>query len=56
MNVPFVNYVTHNYCGPCDIRFLKSTGVHCPECRRRARTAARVSTKNREDIRMRVSN
>ena len=40
--MPFINYLVDNYCDPCDRRFSKSKGVHCPECRRRARTSPRV--------------
>jgi len=52
--MPFINYVIHNYCKPCEHRFSKSKGVICPQCGRRSRTAPRATGKNREDFRMRV--
>ena len=47
--MPFINYETHNYCMPCENRFIKSKGIRCPICKRRARTAPRVTTKSREE-------
>ena len=45
--MPFINYDTHNWCDPCENRFLKSKGINCPECGRRARLAPRTpSNKN----------
>ncbi len=40
-----VNYVIHNLCDACEIKFDKSKGIHCPTCKRIARTGPKSKKK-----------
>ncbi len=48
----YVNYDTHNFCAGCDLRFLKSKGIYCPDCGYQSR----VTPKNRKKVRKPVQN